>query len=97
VPAIREHGDERPVELPMGQPRARGGRTLSDADVRRYRDMLAKLLIDGAGCTMRDAHAVLASKTITPLYLSARAKRCPVPVREILFAIVGGPQGGADG
>jgi hypothetical protein len=95
VPAIREHGDETPVELPMGQPRARGGRTLSDADVRRYRDMLAKLLIEGAGVTMRDAHAVLAARPVTPLYLSARAKRCPVPVKEILWAITEGSAGGA--
>jgi hypothetical protein len=90
MPAIRENGDEAPVELPIGDPRPRYGRTLDDATARKFRDMLAKLLIDGVGCTSRDAAAVL-GRPITADAIRRRVSRCPVPVRQILAAIHGGP------
>jgi hypothetical protein len=94
MPAIRDNGDETPVELPMGDPRPRYGRTLDDSSARKLRDMLAKLLIDGVGCTSRDAAAVL-GRPMTPDALRRRVSRCPVPVKEILWAITEGPGGGS--
>jgi hypothetical protein len=91
--ARREH-DESPVELPMGDPRPRYGRSLDDATARRYRDMLAKLLIDGVGCTSLDVAAVL-GRPITAKAIRRRVSRCPVPVKEILWAITEGPGSGS--
>jgi hypothetical protein len=76
--AVDVEGEAREVVL-KGRPRGRG-RRLSDAQARRYRDLIAGWLMDSLGLSRLDAHAVLCSD-VSPRWLARRVEEIPPALR----------------
>jgi hypothetical protein len=71
--------DGRGTETPMGR-FSQAGENLSPRQVRRYRDLLGVLLIEGVGLSPTDAARVL-SQGASRDHLTKRLKKVPDPVK----------------
>jgi hypothetical protein len=78
--------DGQAVEIPMGQPKARG-RNLSSERAIRIRDLLIVLLVRGVGLSIPDVVAVLSVGNINRSQVYDRLSRCPVNLKDVITTL----------
>lgn len=81
---VKPDGRAVEIETLPGKPR---GKRLTNAQVRRIRDLLAVLLLKGVRLTPTDARRVLEAAPMGERNLRDRVAACPVELRGIVAAI----------